>query len=573
MPILQRLFPFLSWIKDYSGADFKADILTGITLGIILIPQGMAYAMIAGMPPVYGLYSALIPPLVYTIFGTSRHIAIGPVALDSLFVMTIVGALATEGTDKFVEIALLLTLMVGVFQFLFGILRLGFIVNFLGRPVIAGFTTAAAIIIALNQLVHLTGVPVIRSSKVHEILISFFDGIKNIHGFSLLLSAVLIGFVLIWRRMKMKFPAALPLVIIGVLGAYFFNLETFGFKLVGNIPEGLPAFQLPKFDLTIIQRIWPYAMALGLLGFMESISIGKVIEEKHEYQLKPNKELIALGLSNSIGSLFSAYVTTASFSRSAIADQSGGKTPFIGVVAGIVVLITLLFLTPIFYFLPKTILGVIIFMSVLKLIDLKLPKQLWKTSKKDFIMYLGALLPTMFIGIQFGLGIGVLIALILLLHTISVPHIAIMAEVEGKPGIFKNVKRFNNLNEEEDLLIIRFDARLFYANINYFQEQIKNSVDQKRENLKFIILDCSGINSVDATAIHTLRRLNISYKKKGIQLLFSNLKGPLRDYFKQEDIYRQFGKEHFFATTKEAVNYTKGEKNSGFDEITFQTDV
>ncbi|MCH2235116.1 MAG: sulfate permease [Crocinitomicaceae bacterium] len=574
MNFIQKIVPSTDWIKSYSKAWFKADLIAGLTLGVILIPQGMAYAMIAGLPPVYGLYTALFPSAIYAFFGTSRHIHVGTVALDSLFVASVVSLQAQEGTENFVLIALLLTFMVGVIQFAFGLLRLGFLVNFLARPVIIGFTSAAAIIIALNQVKHMTGANMLRGASLQELFSNILTGFDSVHLITILIGLVLIGISLLWKKIYPKFPSALILVFISLISAYFIGFESYGIELVGDIPSGLPEFTFHNFDIDLIIKLLPFAAALALLGFMEAISIGKVIEERHDYyRIRPNQESIALGLVNIISSFFSAYVSTASFSRSAINDQSGGKTPIVGIVSAFVVLSTILFLTPLFYYLPRVVLGVIIFLSVLRLIDLKAPKSLWKSTKKDFIMYAFTLLATLFIGIQAGLAVGIGISLLVLLYTISAPHMAVMGEVVGKKGVFRNVNRFEKLNIVPKVLIVRFDARLFYANIDYFRDKIAEQEHQRNGQVEYVVIDCSGINSVDATALHALRRLHLSYKKRGIKLIFVSLKGPVRDLFKSEGVYRQFGKEAFFINIGEALEFINNPNYERTNEIAFQSDV
>ena len=574
MNFIHKIVPSTDWIKSYSKDWFKADLIAGLTLGIILIPQGMAYAMIAGLPPVYGLYTALFPSIIYAFLGTSHHIHVGTVALDSLFVASVVSILAQEGTENFVLIALLLTFLVGVIQFAFGLLRLGFLVNFLARPVIIGFTSAAAIVIALNQVKHMTGAEMARGASLQELFTNIFGGLDSVHLLTLVIGLILVGISITWKKVFPKFPSALVLVFISVLAAYFIGFDSMGVQLVGDIPSGLPSFNLHNLDSELVLKLLPYAAALALLGFMEAISIGKVIEERHDYyRIRPNQESIALGVVNMISSFFSAYVSTASFSRTAINDQSGGKTPIVGIISAVVVLISILFLTPLFFFLPKVVLGVIIFMSVLQLIDLKAPKALWRSTKKDFIMYAFTLLATLFIGIQAGLAVGIGISLIVLLYTISAPHMAEMGEVKGKKGVFRNVNRFEELNIDNQTLIVRFDARLFYANIDYFRDGISEYEHKRNGEVKHIIIDCSGINSVDATALHALRRLHLSYKKRGIKLIFVSLKGPVRDLFKNEGVYRQFGKEAFFINTAEALEFITNPDYKRTNEIAFQSDV
>lgn len=520
----------------------------------------MAYAMIAGLPPVYGLYASVLPLVVYTFMGTSRQLSVGPAAMDSLFVAAAVTALAVPGSPRYIELALLLAFMIGVTQLLFGFIRLGFLVNFLSKPVIVGFTSGAALVIALNQLGNLLNIPLTQTNQIHLLVIELSGIIGDIHPLTLLMSVVGIAFVLIMRRVRKKFPAGLVLVAAGTLVTYLFHLENHGVNIIKEVPSGLPVFDVPALGWEDMRALLPAALALAMISFMEAITVAKAIEEKKGTQeVRPNQELIALGSSNLLGSLFSAFPVTGGFSRTAVNNEAGAKTPLAGLIASVVILGALLFMTGLFYYLPKALLAVIIIIAVLGLADLKSPRNWWRTDTMEFLMYAVTFAATIFIGIQQGIFLGVILSLIALIYRVSNPHIAVVGKIPGTK-LYRNAERFSQVELDPEVLIIRFDAGLFYANADYFRDKLFEFEKAKGGNLKAIIVDASGINSVDSTAIYMIRKLLIHYRKKNIRFLFSGLIGPVRDKFNQNRIYTELGEEFFFVNIEEAERYLKGEK-------------
>lgn len=367
---LKKIIPILEWLPNYNSSLFKGDLVAGITVGIILIPQGIAYALIAGLPPIYGLYCALVPQIMYAIFGSSRQVAIGPVAMDSLIVATGVSTLALAGSESYISIAILLALMVGAIQFIMGVFSLGFIVNFLSKPVITGFTSAVALIIGFNQFRNLLGVDFVQSDQIQIILEDIIYNISNYNYHTTVIGLFSVIVIIFFRKINRKIPNALIVVILGIITMKYFGKSFEDVSIVKDIPSGLPKFELPTFDFDQIKELMPIALTLVMVGYLETISIGKSLEAKQdEYRIRPNQELIALGISNMVGSLFKAYPSTSSFSRSAINQESGAKTGMAALISVIMVVITLLFLTPLFYHLPKTVLAAIIIVAVFGLVN------------------------------------------------------------------------------------------------------------------------------------------------------------------------------------------------------------
>ena len=553
---MQKIFPFLGWLNGYKKAHLPKDLIAGITVAVVLIPQSMAYAMIAGLPPVYGLYAAVVPILIYALLGTSRQVGMGPVAMDSLLVAAGLGTLAITGIDNFIAMALVLAFLVGTIQFLFGVFQMGFLVRFLSKPVISGFTSGAALIIIFSQLKHLLGTEISGSRFFHQQVINAFQSLGGTNLYDLLLGCLGIVLIVLFKKWDRRIPGILIVVILGILAVYGLNLENFGVHIVGEIPTGLPHFSVPLIDLEKIQLLWPIALTIALVGYLETISIGKAIEEKNNTDfIKPNQELIALGASNMIGSFFQSYLSTASFSRSAINNESGAKTNLAGIFSVVLVVLTLLFLTPLFYYLPKAVLASIIMVSVFGLIDISYPKKLWKQGRGELLILIITFLSTLFIGITQGILIGVLFSLMLMVYKTSQPHFATLGNIRNS-DYYKNVNRFGDeVILRDDLLIVRFDAQLYYGNSDYFKNQLLEQIQQKGDTLKGVILNAEAITYIDSTGASVLTRVIDTIHDKGLEFYIAGAIGPTRDTIYKTRIIDALKKEYLFVKTKDAVAY------------------
>ena len=553
--MLKRFFPFLSWITTYNRSILYGDLIAGATLAIMLVPQGMAYAMIAGMPPIYGLYAALVPQFVYALTGTSRQLAVGPVAMDSLLVAAGIGALHIAHIEDYMATVLFLTFLIGGLQLLLGFLKMGFFINFLSKPVISGFTSAAAILIGLGQLKHVLGIEIPQSGKIYILVENIFQGLGHVNLYALALGALSILFILLMNRINKRIPTSLLVVILGILAVTFLGLDTLGIKIVGEIPRGLPTFQAPGIQMDKIGQLLPIAITVALFGFMESISIAKTVEERHpEYELDANQELRALGLSNLLGSFFQSFSVSGSFSRTAINDQAGAKTGMSLIFSALLIAGILLFLTPVFYNLPTAALGAVIMVSVFGLIDFAYPAILFKYRKDEFVILVATFLMTLFIGLIEGILLGVLISLLLLVYRISKPHIAILGRIKDT-SYFKNISRFTDEVEvDHDKLILRFDAQLYFGNKDYFKKELYKQIEKKGTGLKFVILNAEAINYIDSSATTTLERVILDLREKGIQFLIAGAIGPTRDILYSSGLIDILGEENLFVQTFEAVD-------------------
>jgi SulP family sulfate permease len=554
---IKKIIPILEWLPNYNKSLFRGDLIAGITVGIILIPQGIAYALIAGLPPIYGLYCALVPQVMYAIFGSSRQVAIGPVAMDSLIVATGVSTLALAGSESYISIAILLALMVGSIQFLMGIFSLGFIVNFLSKPVITGFTSAVALIIGFNQFRNLLGVDFIQSDQIQVVVKDIWGQISNFNAHTSTIGIIAVFIIIIFRRINKKIPNALIVVILGILVMKYFNPSFSDVAIVKEVPSGLPKFGIPIFDIDQIRELLPIALTLVMVGYLETISIGKSLEAKQDaYRIRPNQELIALGISNMVGSLFKAYPSTSSFSRSAINNESGGKTGMAALISVVMVVITLLYLTPLFYYLPKTVLAAIIIVSVFGLINFKEAAFLWKANILDFWLMIATFISTLIFGIEYGIVVGVGLSLIILIFRTSRPYVAELGKVP-ESDFYRNKNRFQEVILKKDVLVFRFDAQLFYANSSYFRDNLDEMASKKATTLKLIVLDSESINRIDSTGVEMLKERIKFYQKKGVIFYFAGVKGPVRDLLFRGGLLEIIDINHFFMRVNDAVEFYK----------------
>jgi SulP family sulfate permease len=554
---IKKIIPILEWLPNYNKSLFKGDLVAGLTVGIILIPQGIAYALIAGLPPIYGLYCALIPQVMYAIFGSSRQVAIGPVAMDSLIVATGVSTLALAGSESYISIAILLALMVGSIQFIMGVFSLGFIVNFLSKPVITGFTSAVALIIGVNQFRNLLGADFVQSDQIQYVLEDIWLQISTYNSHTTIIGFISVVIIIIFRKINKKIPNALIVVVLGIVIMKYFGTSFNDVAIVKDVPSGLPKFGIPEFDLDQIKELLPIALTLVMVGYLETISIGKSLEAKQdEYRIRPNQELIALGLSNMVGSLFKAYPSTSSFSRSAINEESGGKTGMAALISVVMVVITLLFLTPLFYHLPKTVLAAIIIVAVFGLVNFKEAAFLWKANNLDFWLMLSTFIATLFLGIEYGIIIGVGLSLIILIFRTSRPYFTELGKVPDS-DFYRNKNRFKEVIIEEDVLVFRFDAQLFYANSSYFRDNLDDLAEKKGKALKLIVLDSESINRIDSTGVEMLKERIRFYQKKGITFYFAGVKGPVRDSIFKGGLLKIVDINHFFMRDNDAVEFYK----------------
>lgn len=543
---MKTLFPVLKWLPNYRGSWFRHDLSAGLTVGVMLIPQGMAYALIAGLPPEYGLYAAVVPLLIYAFMGTSRHLAVGPVALVALLVAAAVSPLA-ESPEEYIALSILLALMIGGIQFLLGVLRMGFLVNLLSHPVLSGFVSAAAIVIGLSQLHHLLGIEAV-SGGIHEITYGVATQFSNIDGWTLAIGLAAIALIYAIKRLVPAVPGALAAVVAGVLVIWITGLHQAGVNIVGEIPEGLPAFAMPLIEWEAIQSLIPMALAISLVAYMESIAVAKAIQQKDQtYQVDPNQELIALGAANIGGSFFQSFPVTGGFSRTAVNYDSGAKSGLASIISAAIVTVTLLFLTPLFYYLPKAVLAAIIMVAVVGLIDVTEFKKLWKVGHYDRYMYLATFAGTLFIGIEEGILLGVILSVLMLVYRSARPHHTVLGQIPGT-SIYRSINRYET-DRRKDLLIFRFDAPIHFANAEYFKEQVYKLLEHQKE-VETLILDFNGVNEIDTTGLDELYEIIDHLEDQSINVRMAEVKGPVRDLIARTQKSREID---FYTTIEDAI--------------------
>ena len=552
---MKTFIPILNWLPDYKSEYLKDDFIAGVTVAVLLIPQGMAYALIAGLPPIYGLYAALTPQIIYAFLGTSRQLAVGPVAMDSLLVAAGLGALSILDSNQYIQMAILLALTIGAIQFLLGLLKMGFIVNFLSKPVISGFTSAAAIIICLNQLRHILGISISQSNKIHVFTSALMQSETPINLHSLIIGIVSIILLILIKGWSSKIPSALVIVVIGICWVTFTNQIQPSVAIVGNIPDGLPNFSFPPLKWEIIKELIPISLTIALVAFMEAISIAKSIQEKHKtYEINPNQELLALGASNMIGSFFQSYPTTGGFSRTAVNNEAGAKTGVAALISALIVAIILTFFTDWFYYLPKSVLGAIIIVAVIKLIDYKYAIRLYKIRKDEFLVLLITFIATLFIGITEGILFGIIFSFLLLVYRTSKPHYAFLGRI-GSTNYFKNIKRFpDEVVLRDDLIILRFDAQLFFGNIHFFKKLVFDSLNKNPRKVKGFIINARSMNYIDSTAIEQLIDIIEKIQEKGIRVMLVGATGPTRDSVIKSKLINVVKKGNLFITSGDATD-------------------
>jgi SulP family sulfate permease len=523
------------------------DLPAGLTVGVMLVPQGMAYAMIAGLPVVYGLYAALVPQVIYAAMGTSRQLAVGPVAMDSLLVAAGLGTVAVAGSDRYIELALLLALMMGSLQLLLGTFRLGFLAHFISKPVISGFTSAAALIIGLNQLPPLTGIALPRSSQLHRLVEGTVDGLAQFHGPTVLLGTVSIALLVGLRKGLPRVPGSLVLVVLALASGAVVPWGTWDIRTLGPIPAGLPGFLVPDWTLGDLQMLFPLAATLAIVAFMEAYSVAQAAAQKRgDHEIDANQELRALGSANAIGSLFGAYPVTGGFSRTAVNERAGAVSGMSSLIAAGVVALALTFLTPVFRNLPTAVLGAIIAVAVAGLVDLATFRRLWRTHRDEAVLLLLTFSLTAFGGMVLGIASGVVLGLALTLFRTSRPHTAELGEING---VYRNLNRFPEATKAQGILLVRYDGPLNYASQGHFKGFILSRLAIRKEEgdpIWTVVLSAESIPYLDATGTDMLTALLDALEAGDISLKVAGAIGPVRDVLERAGLMERIGRDHFY---------------------------
>lgn len=514
-------------MRGYQRADLRGDLFAGAVVAVMLVPQGMAYAMLAGLPPVIGLYASTIPLFVYALFGSSRQLAVGPVAIISLLLAARFSAFAEPGSAEYVGIILTVALLVGAIQLAMGLLRLGFLTHFISHAVMSGFTSAAAITIMLSQMGHLLGIESGREHSVVPLMIETVSRMGETHVLTLITGVAAIAVLVLFRMKAPRFPSGLLLVAAATALTFFLGLDERGLAIVGAVPKGLPSFAMPVLHHAFALPFLTTALTIVFVGLMESVAIAEIVAARENYKLDVNQELRALGLANAAAAFFSGCPVSGGFSRTAVNYEAGAKTPLASTVSAMLVLLTLLFLTPLFRYLPKAVLAAVVIVAVSSLIDVRQAVYLFRLRKADGVVLLVTFLATLLAGVQTGVLSGVALSLAQFIWRSAHPHMAELGYLAGG-NVFRNVKRFSEARVFPNALILRVDASLYFANLEFVEQYIRGRLADEG-GIQWVILDMSGVNDMDAVAVGALEKLMENYKDRGIVFLFAALKGPVRD--------------------------------------------
>lgn len=552
-----RYFPILQWGRGYDRRVLTNDLLAAVIVTIMLIPQSLAYALLAGLPPEAGLYASIVPLLLYTVFGTSRVLAVGPVAVVSLMTAATIGQVAEAGTAGYAVAAMTLAFLSGGMLFVMGLLRLGFLANFLSHPVTSGFISASGILIAASQIGPLTGLKA-EGQGLFPQLASLLAQLGLVSLATVVIGVSSLGF-LFWVRRGLKpllrrmglgvrpadmLAKAGPVLAIAAstFAVWWLGLDKAGVAVVGAVPQSLPPFTLPSWDLSLIQALLLPAALISLIGFVESVSVGQTLAAKRRQRIDPDQELIALGAANIGSSLTGGFPVTGGFARSVVNYDAGAETPAAGAFTAIGLALAALFLTPLIHFLPKATLAATIVIAVLSLVDFSILRRSWAYSRTDFAAVAATMAVTLIAGVEAGVSAGALLSLVLHLYRTSRPHVAEVGLVPGTEH-FRNILRFN-VETDPTVLTLRVDESLYFANTRYLEDVILKRVTGDSE-LRHVILMCSAVNEIDLSALETLESLSHRLSDMGVTLHLSEVKGPVMDRLQTTEFLTHLGGKVF----------------------------
>ncbi|MGI9603643.1 MAG: SulP family inorganic anion transporter [Acidimicrobiales bacterium] len=554
-----------AWASGYGRPQLRGDLAAGLTVGAMLVPQAMAYAQLAGLPPAVGLYAATVPLVVYALIGTSRQLAVGPVAIVSLLTASALVPLVDEGTAGYLTAAALLAVMVGVIHIVLGVGRLGFLVNLLSHSVLVGFTAAAAIIIGFSQAKHLFGITVERQEHFFDTVREVFDNLGQANSTTMVVGFASLVVLFSMKRWAPRVPAALVVVVGSILAVEAFDLESEGVKVVGDIPDSLPAFGLPDFDGSLVSSLAASAAVITLVGFMESIAVAKVYARRHRYDVDANRELIGLGAANVASGFFGGYPVTGGFSRTAVNDTAGARTPMASIITAGLVLLTLAVLTPLLTSLPNAALGAIIVAAVVGLIDVAEMRHIVAVKRSDAIGLVVAFVATLTLGIELGILVAVVASILVVFARMSMPHSAVLGHIAGTTN-YRNVERFPEAQTVDGVRVLRIDAAISFANSAHVKKLLLAHADTGA-----LVLDASGINDLDATGADMVSEVVDDFRERGVDLHLADVKGPVRDVLWRAGIWAALG-DHIHASTSDALAAIRAHRTGPADRRRFGID-
>jgi len=560
---LESIFPFLAWFKLVTKETIKADFVAGLTGAVIVLPQGVAFATIAGLPPEYGLYTAMVTPIVAALFGSSYHLVSGPTTAISIVVFSAVSHYANPGSPEFISLALTLTFMAGVYQLGFGLARLGVLVNFVSHTVVIGFTAGAAILIATSQVKHITGIHIPKGESFLYTWVDLFKGLGDVNIYLVAIALITLVTALLSKKFIPKAPNLLLGMIVGSVVAVFFNDFTTGIKLVGEIPAHLPPPSKPDLSIDTIKMLAPEAFAVALLGLIEAVSISRAVATKSNQRINSNQEFIGQGISNIFGSFMSSYAGSGSFTRSGINYEAGAKTPLSAIFAAVALMGIVLLIAPLTAYLPIAAMGGVILLVAYNLIDVRHIAQVLRFSKSESAVLLTTFFATLFLELEFAIYLGVLLSLVLFLAKTSTPHIPTLSLDVSPDGGSRKLINIDKkpIKQCPQLKIIRVDMSIYFGSVNHVQKRIAKISENERIN--HILIVASGINFIDLAGAEALVSEHNRLKNMNGGLYFVGLKSVVYEFAAKSCFIKHIGSEYFFDTKKEAIAsiYKRLDKN------------
>ena len=540
------------WLRSYRPADFPRDLAAGAVVAVVLAPQGMAYALLAGLPPIVGLYAATVPLLAYALVGSSRHLSVGPVAIVSLLVHVACSNVAPPGTPAYLAAAVQLALLTGLLQLLLGAVRAGFMVNFLSRAAIGGFTSAAALLIALSQMKSLLGVSGGSGGSALQLASDLISHLEDTHLLTMAMGLGAIGLIFVLQRLVPRIPGPLVVVVFGTLLTTMLNLDQAGVKTVGDLPHGLPPFAVPVFSIEQLISLLPASLTIAMIGYLESFAVAGIIADKENHRIDPNRELLGLGAANLAASFFSGYPVTGGFSRTAVNHRAGARTGLAGLVTALIISVILLWFTQLFHYLPTTVLAAIVIVAVAGLVEAAEARYLFRVKPSDGFTFLLTFLVTLGFGVEWGIVVGVIFSLLVFIWRSAHPHIAQLGWL-AKEGVFRNIRRYPEAVVPPGILMLRVDASLYFANMAFVEDWLRDTL-ASRSDVTQIIFDMSGVNDMDAVALSAMERIIDGYAERGIAVAFSGMKGPIRDLADRAGWPVKYGRMTGFLSLQQAAS-------------------
>jgi SulP family sulfate permease len=557
-------------MASYRKAWLSKDLTAGLTVGIVLIPQGMAYALLAGLPPIYGLYGGLVPLILYAVFGTSRQLSVGPVAISGLLVLAGISQLAEPQSPRYIELAILTGLLTGIVQLAMGAFRLGILVNFLSQPVISGFSSAAAVIIGISQLEHVFRLTVPYELNTFEKVGYLARHTADFHWPTAALALGALVLLISLKHWKERLPGALLVTVLGLGLVYGFGLDQAGIAIVGDVPAGLPGFQLPQWSGTAVQEVLPTVFTLSVIGVVECMSIALALESQNRtHTVQPNQELIAIGLSKIGGAFFRSLPTSASFTRSAINNAAGGRTGLASLTTAGLVALTLIWLTPLFHYLPTAVLAAIVLRAVYGLFEWRRAVALSRVHRTDFAMLLATFGLTLGLGIEEGVLAGVLLSVITIMLRAARPHVALLGKLPGGDH-YRSLDRFPEAEAIPEVAILRFDADLYFINARYLTDTVLALIQGERKP-NLIILEAAAISHIDSSGLEALDNLLGYLEDAGVAFYVAGAVGPVRDRLAKAGLMERIGTENQYLSIGKAVHAWQQGRSTTWSAAAVQT--